>query len=365
VAGETRVNPQKLKDVGTLIGFIIDEDVKHIKELGGITPNAGKFDAAQWIEDLFIDRRDAVTAHVTNLERALGEIKDGLIAIATKFQGVDSTNADAVSKFTNEAKSIITEMGKAEFQPVMSKSKVSYETGDNTKLDDVDSFDFSDPNHPKILDFDPKKVPGMEEWMNKGGLGKNDDKSVNLYDQADIKGKDIDLSSGPPDQKDKPDPNTGGASNSAADNGQPKLTEPKVQDDPEKGVDGSATFGSKDHKYIWYLDDNGNHQTHNGNQIWWFDNKPYLSYTERGGPFVEYHEGNDPPPTEPYKKNENNGAPTREVAGLGQGTYRSYDVDGKPQTHNGNEIWWLDSKPYMRTQANGESYFLEYHTGKR
>lgn len=361
MAGETRVNPQKLKDVGTLIGFIVDEDVKHIKELGGITPNAGKFDAAQWIEDLFIDRRDAVTAHVQYLERALGEIKDGLITIATKFQAVDSTNADAVSKFTDEAKSIITEMGKAEFQPVMSKGKVSYETGDDTKLDDADSFDFSDPNHPKILDFDPKKVPGMGEWMNKGGFGKGDDKSVNLFEQPDIKGKDIDLSAGPPEQKDKPDPNTATGGNSAADNGPSKLTEPKVQDDPEKGVDGWVNYGKNDEKYVRYLDDNGNHQTHNGNKIWWLYDKPYLAYDDKG-PFVEYHEGNDPPPVEPYKKNENSGGPTGEVDRHGN-TYRYYNVDGKHQTHNGNEIWWLNSKPHVKAVGiSGDWYFIEYKT---
>src|SRR5262245_6005876 len=179
VAGETQVNVQKLKDMGTLIGYIVDEQKAPINDLGTVAPNAGKFDAAQWIRDLFVDRRDAITTHMKYLSMAYQEINEGLVAIAKEFEGVDSANGDAVAKFNAAAKGIISGMGKAEYETVMSKGKTSYETGDDAPTGDKDTFDFSDPKNPKILEFDPKDVPGMSDWMSPK-VGKDNDKTIDF-----------------------------------------------------------------------------------------------------------------------------------------------------------------------------------------
>ena len=354
MAAETKVNVQKLKDVGTLIGYIVDEHKAPINDLGKITPNAGKFDAALWLEDLWADRRDAIGTHMKYLETAFGEIEEGLISIAKEFDGVDSTNADAIAAFTAKAKGIITEMGKAEYEPVMTKGKTSYESGDDKPMNDQDTFDFSDPKNPKILEFDPAKVPGMEEFMTTDKLGKGDDKTLNFGEQGDIKGDhSIEIGAGPPEDKpeekpeDKPE-------EKPEDKPLAELKDPK---DSDEGKDGEKDWNGNTYRY--YLDDSGHHQTHNGNEIWWTNGKAYIG---DDGNFVEYHQGTDAPPAELKVLNENDQGLDGEEDWDGH-TFRYYnDSNGHHQTHNGNEIWWMDGKTYVRYEDGDYSSFVEYKT---
>jgi hypothetical protein len=354
VAAETKVNVQKLKDVGTLIGYIVDEHKAAITDLSKVDPNAGKFDAAEWLEDLFVDRRDAIKTHMDNLSRAFTEINEGLVAIAKEFEGVDATNADAVAKFTASAKGIIAGMGKAEYDPKMSQSKTSYETGDDKKMNDLDSFDFKDPKNPKILEFDPSKVPGMD--VTAEGLGKDNNKTIDFGEQKDLKGDhSIEIGAGPAEQKpeeNKPEENK-------PEETKPQPTELKELKDPkdsDEGKDGEKDADGKTYRY--YLDDTGHHQKHNGNEIWWTNGKPYVG---TNGHFIEYHVGNDAPPTELKQLNEKDEGKDGEATAQNK-TYRYYNDDsGQQQTHNGNKIWWYDGKTYLKYSNGNYVTFIEYH----
>jgi hypothetical protein len=200
VAGETKVNVQRLKDIGTLIGQVVEEHRKPVTDLGTVNPIGGQFDAAEWFEALFADRRDAVVQHVKYLELACKEMSEGLIAIAKEFEGLDSTNADAMAKFTASAKGIITGMGSAEYPLVPVKAKTSYETGDDTATGDKDLFDFSDPAHRKVI-IDPKGAPGMEGLMT-FKAGKDDATTISLTQEPNAtkggKGEAVELTTPPP-----------------------------------------------------------------------------------------------------------------------------------------------------------------------
>ncbi|MEV6636912.1 hypothetical protein AB0M54_39870 [Actinoplanes sp. NPDC051470] len=294
-AVQTTVNGQRLRDVGALISFITDEHKAAIADLGKVAPNAGAFDAAQWVRDLFIDRRDAVATHLKYLETAFKEINEGLIAIAKEFEGVDMTNSDAVARATAASKNIITEMGKAEYQPVMSKSKPSYETGDDSPTNDEDSFDFANPKDPKILDFDPAHVPGMGQFMTPGGLGKNNDSVVNLNEQPDLKSnQSMSLQAAPPPPATgtppppvtaAPPPATGTPPPPVTAAPPPATGEHFSKTEPVEG--GTITHNSNnDDDYqgrtYRYYEIDGHHQTDaKGREVWWLNGKPYIKQSSK------------------------------------------------------------------------------------
>jgi hypothetical protein len=281
VAGETKVNVQKLKDVGVLVGYIVDEHKAGINDLGRVDPNAGKFDAGQWVRDLFVDRRDAIVTHMKYLERSFGEIRDGLIAIASEFEKVDSTNADAMAKFTASAKSIVTEMGRAEYQPVGVRSKTSYESGDDAPTTNKDTFDFSDRNRPKILDFDPRDVPGMGKFMTTGGLGTGNDKTIDLNQQADVKGDGaITLDGDPPaTTTGHNDAGNNGGNGGGNNNGSPtgagfSKTEPAVSGNVTWNSDEDYNQGGKTYRY--YEIDGAQQTDASNRKVWWTNGEPYV-----------------------------------------------------------------------------------------
>ena len=185
VVADTRVDPAKLREIGKAIGGILEEHQSVFNQLSNLDPNAGKFDAAEWLEDLFVDRRDGILAHVKYLKLAFEEINAGLYKIADGFEGVDAANADAVAKFTKSAKEYVAGMADAQFTPTTMQAKQTYDSKDNAPTGDKPGGINLEGTNAKI-NFNPKDVPGMNDWMKLDGVGPGK-QNLDMSNQADLK----------------------------------------------------------------------------------------------------------------------------------------------------------------------------------
>ena len=300
---DTRVDPAKLREIGKAIGGILEEHQSVFNQLSNLDPNAGKFDAAEWLEDLFVDRRDGILAHVKYLKLAFEEINAGLYKIADGFEGVDAANADAVAKFTKSAKEYVAGMADAQFTPTTMQAKQTYDSKDNAPTGDKPGGINLEGTNAKI-NFNPKDVPGMNDWMKLDGVGPGK-QNLDMSNQADLKTQGgFEVPKGPTGNA--PPPPTGPAATNNApppNNGSPPTTNnasaPTTTNPPpptgahfNPAVEPSATTypdftpdDSQGHTYRHYKI-GGEYQTDaKGAEIWWLNGKPYRKQSGKYYPY--------------------------------------------------------------------------------
>ncbi|MEU8328680.1 MULTISPECIES: hypothetical protein [unclassified Micromonospora] len=276
---ETRVTPDQLREIGKKIGALLEDHQSVFNNLAKVKPNAGKFDAAVWLEDLFADRRNAIIEHVKYLQRAFDEINTGLYEIAGDYERIDGSNADAVAKFNKDAKKVVGGMGDAKFEPKKVREKSSYKTGDYGP--GVDKLTI-DPGKDVIKPFKPGEILGMDEFLDVKGVGPKDDVNLDLRENPLLKDIDgypdsrLEKSEGPPEEKPpdekKPDekpPETPPLSTGEHFDPHHEPSGKEYVHDPSKDDD----FRGKTYRY-YEID--GKHQTGPGGvEIWWTDLEPY------------------------------------------------------------------------------------------
>ncbi|MFV2021199.1 hypothetical protein [Micromonospora sp. LOL_023] len=286
---ETRVEPEELRKVAKAIGSIMDDYDSVFRNLGTMDPNAGKFDVAEWLEDLFVDRRDAIVTHAKYLGLAFEEINAGLYKIADAFEGVDMSNADAVAAATGVARSAVEDMADAEFTPTEVKAKDDYDTGDDEDLGDEKTYSIED-GKPKI-EFDPDDIHDMEDELEIDGLGPDEDEEIDLGDGEtieDIEDEGAVLHDDDDDDDDdddrqeddrQEDDDDGDGDDDDGDDDTPRLPtgEHFTMSEPDENF--YPKGGEKDwsdNTWRWYKVD-GEHQTGpDGQEIWWLNNQPYF-----------------------------------------------------------------------------------------
>jgi hypothetical protein len=290
---ETRVEPAELRKVAKAIGSIMDDYDKVFRNLSTLDPNAGKFDVAEWLEDLFVDRRDAIVTHAKYLRMSFEEINLGLYKVADAFEGVDMSNADAVAAATGVAKTAVKDMGDAEFTPTKMKLKDDYDTGDDKDLGDKKTYSLQDGK--LIADFDPKKIPGMSDALQVDKLGTDDKDKIDLGGGKTIKdasdGDGIDLTDKDSDSNNdkKNDDNNDDKNN---DNKPPPPTGKNFTGtEPDQSVykDWEEKKGPPSRTYRSYLIDGELQTDSKGRTIYWFNGEPYTYHTSKP-PFRKWTE---------------------------------------------------------------------------
>ncbi|WP_377254444.1 hypothetical protein [Phytohabitans kaempferiae] len=300
----------------------MDDYDKIFRNLSTMDPNAGKFDVAEWLEDLFVDRRDAIVTHAKYLGMSFDEISLGLYKVADAFEGVDMSNGDAVAAATDIAKTAVEGMADAEFTPTEMKAKDDYDTGDNEDLGDEKLYNLEDGE--RTTKFKPEDIYGMSDELEVEDLGKDKDEDIDLADGETIEDagegkKGIDLS---PDKDD--------------DNGDEK------DDKDDKDDDNGDEKDEKDDKD----DDNGDEKDEKDDKD--DESKPppptgdnFVAVEPDQSVYTEWEEKKGPP----------------------QRTYRSYLIDGEVQTDSaGRQIYWFNSEPYVyipRSRGNSFSKWTE------
>ncbi|MFG1840411.1 WXG100 family type VII secretion target [Micromonospora sp. NPDC049175] len=278
---ETRVTPDQLREIGKKIGALLEDHQSVFNKLAKMEPNAGKFDAATWLEDLFVDRRDGIVEHVKYLQRAFDEINTGLYQIADDYERIDGSNADAVSAFNKDAKKVVGGMGDAEFEPTKVKEQSSYKTGDYGSEVDKSTID---PEKNLIKPFKPGDIEGMDEFLDIKGIGPKDDTNLDLRESPQL--KDID---GYPDSRlseesaeEKPEEEK--PEEKKPDEKKPEETplstgehfDPHHEPVGEKYVHNPSNDEDFRGKTYRYYEIDGKHQTGPGGvEIWWTDLQPY------------------------------------------------------------------------------------------
>ncbi|MGC4812242.1 hypothetical protein ACLQ29_17100 [Micromonospora sp. DT228] len=274
---ETRVTPDQLRDIGKKIGALLEDHQSVFNKLAKMKPNAGKFDAAVWLEDLFADRRAAIVEHVKYLQRAFDEINTGLYAIADDYERIDGTNAEAVAKFNKDAKKVVGGMGDAEFTPKKVREKSSYKTGDYGS--EVDKLTI-DPGKDLIKPFKPGDIEGMDDFLDVKGVGPKDDKNLDLRENPHL--KDID---GYPDSRldkseETPEKPEGEKPDEKKPEEKPLSTgehfDPHHEPSGERYVHNPSNDEDFRGKTYRYYEIDGKQQTGPGGvEIWWTDLQPY------------------------------------------------------------------------------------------
>ncbi|NLU81072.1 hypothetical protein HCA58_22540 [Micromonospora sp. HNM0581] len=299
---ETKVDPEQLRKIAKDIDALLD-DQKAFADLGGWTPNAGKFDMAEWLEFTYVDRRDGLVQHVLYLERACSEIVTGLRKIANDFESVDASNADAVSTFDQQATETVTGMTDPDFEVAKSKQPPAngFDTGDNAFTGDKPVEIDGDK---VVMDGDPfgGDIPGLDEFA-----------------VVDLPGdKDLDLDD--------------------ADLGQPgEDGEREIPTHESDGLDASDFKADEDKST-----EDASHQNDGSNDN--DDNDNDDNDDDEGGS-SEDQNGGGSRPTEPVGDEYDEFAPY-----TGGKTYRTYD-DG-PEGPNGETIYWYNSEPYILDPDN-------------
>lgn len=281
---ETQVSPEQLREIGKKIGNLLEDHQSVFNKLTDLEPNAGTFDAAVWLEDLFIDRRDGIIEHVKYLQRAFDEINTGLYEIADGYELIDGSNADAVAAFNKEAKKVVTGMGDAEFTPEKVQERSSYKTGDYDSSPDKLTID---PSKDLVKPFKPGDIMGMDDFLDVKDVGPKDDKDLDLRESPTLKDTD-----GYPDSR-------------LDEKGEEK---PEEQKPEEKKPEDKKPEDTKPESKLSTGENFDPHHEPSGEQ-----------YTH------------DPANDDDFRGN----------------TYRYYDIDGEHQTGpDGKKIWWLNLEPY-------------------
>ncbi|ROO63206.1 hypothetical protein EDC02_5226 [Micromonospora sp. Llam0] len=273
---ETRVEPEELRRVAKAIGSIMDDYDAVFRNLGSMDPNAGKFDVAEWLEDLFADRRDAIVTHAKYLRMAFEEINAGLYRVADAFEGVDMSNGDAVAAATGVARTAIEDMNDAEFVPTEVQSKDDYDTGDDEDLGDEKTYSIEDGE--ATVEFDPDQIHGMSDELEVDDLGKDDDEEIDLGEGDAIEDAEDGLTFENDDEdeeeededEEEDDGDGGGDRPSTGEHFKP--VEPSADDYEyeEKDFQGNT--------YRTYYVGGDLQEDEDGEQIYWLNNKPYIFY---------------------------------------------------------------------------------------
>jgi hypothetical protein len=292
---ETRVEPAELRKVAKAIGSIMDDYDKVFRNLSTLDPNAGKFDVAEWLEDLFVDRRDAIVTHAKYLRMSFEEINLGLYKVADAFEGVDMSNADAVAAATGVAKTAVKDMGDAEFTPTKMKSKDDYDTGDDKNLGDKKTYSLE--GGKLVADFDPKNIPGMSDALKVDDLGKDDKDKIDLGGGKTIKdasdGNGIDLTDKDNDDKGNDGKGNDGKGNDDNNDKPPPPTGKNfTPTEPDQTVytKWDEKGGPPQRTYRSYIIDGEVQRDAKGRQIYWFNSVPYIYRPSRGNSFVRWTE---------------------------------------------------------------------------
>ena len=132
---KTQINSGDLRKIATTIGSIA-QDTSAFTKLQGEAPNAGKFDAAKWLTDIYTDRRDALYQHGMDLKQTFHDMSVHLNNIADDYDAADTSNAAGVKKLDGQIKSELstmkTEISGDVHNPVAGpKGGQTYGSGDN------------------------------------------------------------------------------------------------------------------------------------------------------------------------------------------------------------------------------------------
>lgn len=283
---ETRVDPEELRKVAKAIGSIMDDYDSVFRNLGTLDPNAGKFDVAEWLEDLFVDRRDAIVTHAKYLRLAFDEINAGLYKIADAFEDVDMSNADAVAAASGLARTAVEGMADAEFTPTKVKSKDDYDTGDDEDLGDKKTYSIDDGKVE--VKFDPDDIHDMDDALEVDELGKNEDEEIDIGDGETIKGADDGLTLDVDDDDDDDDDNENSDNN---DPKPPPTGEHFTRVEPDQSVykDWEEKQGPPSRTYRSYVIDGELQTDSKGRTIYWYNSEPYTYHTSKP-PFRKWTE---------------------------------------------------------------------------
>lgn len=138
-SGQTSIDSTQLRAIADAIGGIA-QDSSAFTKLQGQNPDAGKFDAAKWLNDIYADRRNALYQHGMDLKQTFHEMSLHLHNIADDYDNTDTGNAESMAKLDGE---ISDEMSTMESQiagdasnPVQGpQAGKDYTSGDNTNSD--------------------------------------------------------------------------------------------------------------------------------------------------------------------------------------------------------------------------------------
>ncbi|MGW5578507.1 hypothetical protein [Micromonospora chokoriensis] len=178
----TEVNPVKLREYAEKIKSLLEPHQSAFSELAEQEPHAGDFETANWVEDIFLDRRDGVIAHVKHLQQAFDEMADGLIKIANDFEDIDANNGDAVGQFVLRATDIVDGM-QVEYEPVTPESHTYDPPADQPgdTHEDPLTINFNEGGDPTVF-IDPN-APGMDDVLDVPDVLQDDD--LDLRDAFD------------------------------------------------------------------------------------------------------------------------------------------------------------------------------------
>jgi hypothetical protein len=94
----TRIDVQRLAEIASSIGALLDQHEKRFEELSAFEPDFGDFDAAVWLGEFVTGRRDAIVAHVAYLRRVSAEIQAALDRVVEEVGQTDTRNGSAVGQ---------------------------------------------------------------------------------------------------------------------------------------------------------------------------------------------------------------------------------------------------------------------------
>jgi hypothetical protein len=134
-ADKTSIHSNDLRTIANTIGNIA-QDSSAFTKLQGMSPNAGKFDAAKWLNDIYTDRRDALYQHGMDLKQTFHDMATHLHNIADDYDAADTSNAAGLKKLdgqiNSELKTMKTEITGDVHNPVAGpKGGTTYTSGDN------------------------------------------------------------------------------------------------------------------------------------------------------------------------------------------------------------------------------------------
>jgi hypothetical protein len=136
MADKTQIDSSQLRTIADAIGNIA-QDTSAFQTMQGLSPNAGKFDAATWLVDIYTDRRDALYQHGMDLKQTFHDMSAHLRTIADDYDNADQNSADGVAKLdgqiSDELSQMNSEIGSDTANPVQPiAGPASYDSGDNS-----------------------------------------------------------------------------------------------------------------------------------------------------------------------------------------------------------------------------------------
>jgi hypothetical protein len=132
---KTTIHSSDLRKIANTIGSIA-QDTSAFTKLQDQSPNAGQFDAAKWLTDIYTDRRDALYQHGMDLKQTFHDMSVHLNNIADDYDAADTSNAAGLKKLDGqidtEMKTMKTEITGDVHNPVAGpKGGQKYTSGDN------------------------------------------------------------------------------------------------------------------------------------------------------------------------------------------------------------------------------------------